>query len=110
MSCLLCRSTGTTTKYVGETSRSAYIRCKEHMALYRRSAYNSVLYNHQHEHHRGQELSFKVEVEATFPDDTLGRQVNEAIRIWQGEAQGTTLNDRTEWNHPGLVRAALERQ
>ena len=110
MTCLLCKDVGTTTKYVGETSRSAYVRCREHWALLRRRSQRSVLHKHQEDHHPRLEPKFSCKVETTFPDDTLGRQINEAVSIWHGEALGVSMNDRTEWNHPGLPRAALERQ
>ena len=108
--CIICEEEGVVTKYVGEMARNAYTRTKEHQQLLNRRSAHSCLWAHHHQKHLGQLPRFKFKVDRSFKDDCLGRQVNEGIRIWRGEGLGILLNDRSEWNHPGLVRATLERQ
>ena len=110
VTCILCKNNGKVMKYVGETARSLYLRSKEHWALMKRKAQSSSLHSHNMEYHRGQEPDYTFEVHTTYQDDTLARQTNEGVRIWQGEALRTSINSRLEYNHPGLVRAVRERQ
>ena len=84
-----CRSTGVTYelvcqicrhKYIGETSRSAYTRGKEHREE------GSVVWRHCCDVHAGNIAGFTMNVTRTFHwNDAMLRQITESVRINQTE-------------------------
>ena len=77
-----CRSTGVTyelvcqackSKYVGETSRSAYTRGREHFHALERREESSVMWKHCIDKHERNEVSFVMNVTGVFHDDEMLR-------------------------------------
>ena len=64
--------------YIGTTTRSAYIRGREHHSDMIGMNEDSDLWRHCVKKHEGQIQAFKIE---TFKVDPLLRQVSEAVRI-----------------------------
>ena len=78
-----CRSTGVTyelvcqaccNKYIGETSRSAYTRGREHLNALERREESSVMWRHSCDRHGGNIPEFVMNVTGTFRDDAMLRQ------------------------------------
>ena len=91
----------------GESSRCARVRCGEHYSALKRGK-NSNLYEHIMDYHNGdQTVQFGFEVTGLFQGDTLGRQLDEAMRIESFE--GTLLNDKDEWVQPASVTVGAYR-
>ena len=70
-----CRSTSVTyelvcqackSKYVGETSRSAYTRGREHFHVLERREESSVMWKHRCDRHERNEVSFVMNVRGYF--------------------------------------------
>ena len=64
--------------YIGETSRNAHTRSKEHAEDLRRMLEGSVLRKHELMKHGGQHVEFEMEVLSSFQHDPLARQCAEA--------------------------------
>ena len=93
--------------YDGETGQNVYTRGLKHMANYRGKVADSPLWKHAQLMHNGSpELSFSMKVVKSFRDP-LTRQVNEAVRIANCEAE-LQLNSKTEWHGPATVRLVAE--
>ena len=93
--------------YDGETGQNVYTRGLKHMANYRGKVADSPLWKHAQLMHNGSlELSFSMKVVKSFKDP-LTRQVNEAVRIANCEAE-FQLNSKTEWHGPATVRLVAE--
>ena len=92
-------------KYVGETSRSAYTRGKEHLRDMDSGSTQSVLERHSKEKHHGLVPDFKMNVTGVYGNDAMMRQISESIRIRKdGE-----MNNKKEWNCFNLPRAVIEK-
>ena len=91
----------------GESSRCARVRCGEHYAALRRGK-NSNLFEHVRDFHNGDEsVEFGFEVTGLFQRDTLGRQLEEAMRI--ESFGGTRMNDKEEWVQPASITVGAYR-
>ena len=103
--CLLCKETGSTRLYIGETSRSTYRRGSEHL----RDLLNSSEKSHMHQHIVGThpeligQLTTAKEVAGVFSMkpvrkhmNSLSRQLHEAIKIIR--AGDSTLNNKEEYS------------
>ena len=92
----------------GESSRCARVRCGEHYAALRRGK-NSNRFEHVRDFHNGDEsVEFGFEVTSLFQRDTLGRQLEEAMRI--ESFGGTRLNDKEEWVQPASITVGAYRK
>ena len=67
--------------YIGETSRSAYARGKEHLTSLSRKEEGSPLWKHSIEIHEGHVPGFCMSVTGQFRNDAMLRQISEAVRI-----------------------------
>ena len=92
-------------KYVGETSRSAYTRGKEHLRQLDSNSTQSVLERHSKEKHHGLVQDFKMNVTGVYGNDAMMRQVSESIRI----RKDGVINNKKEWNYFNLPRAVIEK-
>ena len=94
--------------YIGETSRTAYIRGTEHMEALRRKRESSVLWKHCRRHHDDEPCNFRMDVVGVHGNDAMLRQVGEGVMIHRTPSQ-QLMNDRSEWNFVNLPRVAIER-
>ena len=110
-----CRGTGVTyelvcqackSKYVGETSRSAYIRGREHFHALKWREESSVMWKHCCERHERNEVSFVMNVTGIFCDDLMLRQITESVLINKVE-EGELINSKNECNYVSIPRAVV---
>ena len=122
--------------YIGETSKTAYTRIKEHLTAYRAaSAANlpalpadrgvggdqrkkdvkSWMSKHCRDSHsrqvgdRGGMGDFIFKVSGVFPK-CLNRQIDEGLRITECEAEGELLNSKNEFFTPKIVEPVFRQQ
>ena len=125
--------------YLGESSRTAYTRLKEHLGNYRAAAaaklpalppnevggagcgkrktdVKSWMWEHCRDCHggvlglEGGKNDYKFEVTGVFRK-CLDRQIDEGLRITECESEGgTILNSKNEWFTPRIVEAVYRQQ
>ena len=84
-------------KYIGETSRSAYSRGKEHLHSLNRREEQSVMWRHACEKHGGDIPSFVMNVTGIFRDDAMLKQITEAVLIGKVKPQRVSLTLSINW-------------
>ena len=119
--CMLCREKGTgkcrtnnitytlTCKqckdiYIGETSRNAFTRGKEHETQMNRKDKNSIILRHQQLKHPGDTPSFEMKITGTYRS-ALDRQIAEAVKI--SRAKDRLINNKTEFRQNRIMRSQL---
>lgn len=96
-------------EYKGESSTNAYTRGDKHlMDLNGRNITNSPLWRHCVEVHNGVRQQFKMNVTGTYKNDTMLRQISEAVKIENTDAR-KLMNTRAEWNMTRVPRATISR-
>ena len=93
-------------KYIGETSRTAYTRGKEHLRSLKRKEEGSVMWRHTGEEHGSDVPDFTMNVTGVFGDDAMLRQVTEAVLISRTQSS-KLINNKNEWNHVSIPRAVI---
>ena len=102
-----CREETCTKVYKGETASNGDTRGKKHMTdLAARDLDNSPLWRHCRDKHRGEMQSFEMSITGSYKNDTMLRQIAEAVQIENSDA-GTLMNDRAEWNMTRVPRATI---
>ena len=101
ITCKECKAT-----YHGETSRTMFCRGREHMKSFEQRKRESVLWEHCQLVHEGRDVGFKMKA-AGYYKEPLTRQVNEAVRIFNGP---NTMNRKNEWRKTAVPRAIFEKQ
>ena len=104
ISCKNCSEGGERFVYLGETGRTAAIRCREHIDDVNKR--KGSLWPHCREKHDSQPVEFKCEVVGSFRNP-LERQLNEAWRIRNED--GVVLNSKDEWVAPADYSVRVER-
>lgn len=105
----MCKSKEINRVYEGETSRSARLRGKEHLAGFKNKKESNMLYKHKIlEHPEEENISFKMEITGLFKD-ALTRQANEAVRI-KNCKKSEILNSKSQFNHPPITRIIVDRK
>ena len=104
MSCEECAENGHRYVYLGETGRTAAIRCREHLDDL--SKRRGSLWPHCRDVHGGQPKKFRSKVVGCFRNP-LERQLNEAQRI--SSETGEVLNRKDEWVSPADYCVRIER-
>ena len=93
--------------YIGETSKSGYLRGLDHLKNYRGRTSDSPLWKHAVSDHQGRlDVKFSKKIVKMFRDP-LTRQCNEAVRIKNSDAD-VLLNGKSEWHGPAIVRLQAE--
>ena len=97
-------------KYIGETSRSAYERIKEHYNDYENLSVKSHMLKHYVEKHidlERKEVKFKVKVLRSY-HSAFERQIGESVIINHNLRQGTTMmNSKNEYNRCIIPRLGI---
>ena len=106
--CDTCEKRNIIKIYEGESSRSARIRSKEHVAAYKNQKADSVLFKHKMSDHKNEKVKFKFEITNKFKD-ALTRQADESVRINMRE-KSELLNSKNEFNHPPIARIIVEKR
>ncbi|KAL9977958.1 hypothetical protein ACROYT_G015427 [Oculina patagonica] len=99
--CQICRH-----KYIGETSRSAYTRGKEHLRALEQREESSVLWRHCCDIHAGNIAGFTMNVTGTFQNDAMLRQITESVMINQTK-EDQLINTKEEWAYFRIPRAVV---
>ena len=97
LTCVACEAAGKTAKYIGQASRSAYSRGKEHLAQMRSGSDGSRLHEHAVAHHGGETPTARMDVLDVYGNDCMLRQIAEAVHIRSSKHEHL-LNKKTEWN------------
>ena len=92
--------------YIGETSRSAYTRGKEHMMSLVKREERSVLWKHCKEKHNSRTQKFEMNVTGSYSNDAMLRQISEGGRI-DKVPEGSLMNSKSEWNCFRIPRAIV---
>ena len=95
--------------YIGETSRNAYTRGKEHASDVNNRRENSPLYTHILEKHDGEGDidDFRMCVTGVYTNDATKRQIAEAVKIKEKDDL-TIMNRQEEWRQTILPRLVLD--
>ena len=98
-------------KYIGETSRSAYERLKEHYRDFENISVKSHMLKHYIDKHKDipmKEMRFGVKVLRTYRS-AFERQIGESVYINNNLKQGTIMmNSKNEYNRCIIPRLGLE--
>ena len=81
-------------KYIGETADAIKRRFEKHLDDYRLRPQKSTMHTHSVEHHKGNEVEYKVKILGTCTSDALLRQCMEAVAI---RDRKPIMNGREEW-------------
>ena len=91
---------------VGETSRGAYTRGKEHEKSLSNKEERSALRKHCKEKHNNEVQRFQMNVTGLYSNDAMLRQISEGLRI--DKVPGDSLiNSKNEWNFFQIPRAVI---
>ena len=91
---MTCKCNGV---YTGTTTRSAYVRGKEHMRDMASKKDESDMWRHCRDKHNGEIKQFQMDVVDTFKKDPMLRQVTESVRISRTDRQ-QLINRKEEYN------------
>ena len=92
--------------YVGETSRSAYTRGKEHEKSLSNKEERSALWKHCKEKRNNEVQRFQMSVTGLYPNDAMLRQISEGVRIEKVPGD-SLINSKNEWNFFQIPRAVI---
>ena len=82
---------------MGETSRTARMRGREHLMDLRERKESSVLWKHCMKEHNKEEQKFKMNVTGIY-EKAMERQIAEAINIRNYNGRKKLMNSKNEWN------------
>ena len=95
--CLTYKDNGKKSVYIGETSRSAYVRGKQHM-----EAIRDYSRKHIGDEHAGNETRFRLDI-IKYLHSPLEIQVREGVEIVKAKAD-LVLNSKLDHFQPGMRR------
>ena len=100
--CVTCKGLGKEAVYIGETSRSGYVRGKQHLEAIRDHEKNqsNAFAKHKREPHNNEETQFKLEIIA-YHKTPLERQIREAVEIVRARAD-TIMNSKLDYFQPSI--------
>ena len=109
------KSIGCNNVYVGEMSRSAYTRGKEHSKSLGNKEERSALWKHCREKHSSEIQQFQMNVTGVYFNDTILRQISEGIKInnvdedllINSKNEDLLINSKNEWNYFQIPRAVV---
>ena len=94
-------------EYKGESTFNGYKRGKEQIAGLRGRTEKSGLWKHCQTDHAGVMQTFSMKVTGTFKDDSMLRQITEAVQI-ENTDQNALINTRAEWNMTRVPRMNIQ--
>ena len=106
--CKLCKSRNKPVSYEGESSRSCYLRQKDHSRDLRIKSKKSALYKHVLKEHAEEEseVDFDMKIVGKFTG-AMTRIIEESIRIRNKPAH-LLLNSKLEFHGPVIKRKVFE--
>ena len=104
--CQECASRGVCSEYLGESSRTGFLRGGEHLDGLKSRCPKSPLWKHCLEQHDGQEVAFKMEIVRKHKSP-LTRQIHESVAIENSSAK-ILMNSKSEYNGSKIPRIVVE--
>ena len=106
ITCQECGTRQVKAEYTGETSRTAYLRGREHWDGLEKEKEKNALWKHCVEEHGGNKVIFSMKV-IRGHKAPLSRQVHESVEIECSKAKHV-LNSKGEWNGSRIPRLRIE--
>ena len=100
------KCTGCNNVYVGETSRSAYTRGREHSKSLGNEEERLALWKQCREKHSSEIQQFHMNVTGVYSNDTMLRQISEGVKI-NNVDEDSLMNSKNEWNYFQIPRAVV---
>ena len=94
--------------HIGEKSRSAYTRGKEHMKSLAKKEKRLALWKHCKRKHSSEMQKFEMTVTGSYSNNAMLRQISESVRIDQ-VPEGSLMNSKNEWNYFRVPSAVVPR-
>ena len=104
--CSECGKSGTKAEYTGETSRTAYLRGREHLDGLEKENGKNALWKHCATVQSGAKVEFRMKVIRSHKSP-MTRQVHESIEIEHSKAN-IIMNSKGEWNGSRIPRVVVE--
>ena len=93
-------------KYIGHTSHTGYSRCtSRRFEDLKKKQVSCRAYQHAIDKHDGNVPVFQMNV---YRDDTMLRQISEAVRIRNTDPENL-LNNKSEWNIQNIPQVIITR-
>ena len=107
--CKLCKQRNKMVSYEGESSRSGYLRSREHQSELRKQSTTSVMYKHIMDEHRDEQsyVNSEMKIVGKFKS-LLSRQINESWRICS-KVPSLIPNSKSEFYGPCIKRKIMEK-
>lgn len=109
ITCKNCEHEGIKSTYIGESSRYAFNRIKEHKKSHLNQNKNSPLWKHSELAHNGTHQEYKYNVISKHRTP-LDRQITEWITIVFESKISKIMNSKNEWSREALPRIQKGRQ
>ena len=106
ITCMECEKNNVRAEYTGETSRTAFLRGREHIDGLEKENEDNALWKHCHQKHDKNKVNFRMKV-LRGHRSPLTRQVQEGVEIDCSKA-GIVMNSKGEWNGSRLPRIRIE--
>ena len=107
--CITCKGREKTSVYIGESSRSGYVRGKQHLKAIREpnKHVNNAFSKHIKEIHEEEAnlVQFKVDIIRSY-DKPLESQVREGVEIFNNKSD-IIMNSKLDYFQPGLRRVGF---
>ena len=93
--------------YHGDSAGNGFTRGGEHLQQLRLRYIDSRMKKHADLMHNGRVPEYKMNITGLFGEDSMSRQIGEAIRIRRAPP-GQLVNCKDEWNYLNLPRITME--
>ena len=106
ITCQECKSKGVDCEYIGESSRTAFLRGSEHLDDLRKKSEKSPLWKHCVDEHAGEKVNFSMKVTRGHKTP-LTRQIQESVEI-ENSTANILMNSKCEYNGSRIPRVVIE--
>ena len=106
ITCQECKSKGVSSEYIGESSRTAFLRGSEHLDDLAKKCEGSPLWKHCVEEHNSEEVKFSMKVTGSHRTP-LTRQIQESVKI-ENSTANILMNSKSEYNGSRIPRVVIE--
>ena len=106
ISCEECAGRGISSEYIGESSRTGFLRGNEHLDDLKNRKQKSPLWKHCTEEHGGKEVNFSMKIVRSHRTP-LTRQIHESVEIEHSSAK-ILMNSKSEYNGSRIPRIVIE--
>ena len=102
--CIACEENNVTSTYIGETSRSAYVRGRQHMAAIHNASncMHNAFARHMIEYHPHQDPKFRIDIIGKYKS-ALERQIAEGVEIFNMTCD-IPMNSKLDHYQPAFSR------